>query len=465
MFKISLKSKLLLVIFVITAFISCEKEESVIPSNKLVVDPSVKVVDGRLKFDNPNSFTDLLTQMHENEKQSLDEDYYEEIEKQGFRGLNKGFITRLKSGFDEVVEDTLVPDPFFASLLNDEREIEVNGVLYKITEYGTFFTAPQRLDELNEIIESYRSSKKSSKGEELIDDNLYEIKNGLYLYDSQRILEPVEDIYLPDDGGSSGGSTGGSTTSTNPFENISWHNFDANTWVGTAFQALFGRTKAYTREFSSTRRIRVNFYSVDFKVYSGIGLNVKYQKKNWIGWSRTECEELTWGWEGIEYHYKLNYAYPSGTQTPVRKEYSGVPAVKNKKALTINFLDHEIDVPYNDGLKVAIPFLYKKAEQWLAADAVELRKAELAQFREICPDKVKVVIAPYHETKNNVETFSKNFDWGTCEISLTFGNGNGLWDIVGLANTSTEFDVKKIRIYGIAKRSSTYKGIGIKKDN
>ena len=186
--------------------------------------------------------------------------------------------------------------------------------------------------------------------------------------------------------------------------------------------------------------------------------------KRKIGWSKTECKELTWGWDGIAYQFKLNYSYPSGTQTLVRKEYSYVPAIKSKKALTINFLDHEIDVPYEDGLKAGIKYLYKEAEDRLAPNAKELRDAPLVQFREICPDKVKVVIAPYHETKYNVESFSKTFDWGTCEVSLTFGNGSGLWDIVGLANTSTNFDVKKIRIYGIAKYYSTYKGIGIKKD-
>jgi len=53
--------------------------------------------------------------------------------------------------------------------------------------------------------------------------------------------------------------------------------------------------------------------------------------------------------------------------------------------------------------------------------------------------------------------------YGTCEISLTFGNGSSFWDIVGLANTSPDFDVKKIRVYGIAKYYDTYKGIGIKK--
>ncbi|MEA3317212.1 MAG: hypothetical protein U9R54_04585 [Bacteroidota bacterium] len=473
MFKF--KSKLIIavmIIFGITAFMSCEKVDEVIePDNKLVVDPTVNVVDGHLRFENSGSFNNLLEQMHEFGKSSLDKEFYDDMERQGFRGLNKGLFTRLKSGSLETVEDTLVLDPYFAALLNDEREIEVNGVLYKITEHGTFITAPSRLDELNVIIDDYTSNNKSIKTLKPIEENMYEIENGIYVYDSQRMIEPIEDIYDDEYGGGSGGSSGGSggssggsTTSTNPYENISWHNFDAHTWVGTAFQALFGRTKAYTRKFSSKRRIKVNFYSVDFKIYSGIGLNVKYQKKNWIGWSKTECKELTWGWEGVEYYYKFDYSYPSGIQTPVRKEYSGVPAVKNKKALTVNFLDYELDVPYEDGLKAAIKLLYKKSEEWLAPNAKELRDASLVQFREVFPDKVKVVVAPFHETKYNVESFSKSFDYGTCQISLTFGNGSGFWDIVGLANTSPDFDVKKIRVYGIAKYYDTYKGIGIKKD-
>ncbi|MFO7969951.1 MAG: hypothetical protein R6U15_07590 [Candidatus Izemoplasmatales bacterium] len=454
--------KKLLVILIASVIVttSCKKDDIIEPGNGLVVDPTVQVVDGHLNFQNTSTFKDLLTQMHEQEKSSLDQTFYDNIEKQGFRGLNKGLISRVKSELGETVQDTLVPDPFFAALLNDEREIAVNNVLYKITEFGTFITAPQRLDELNEVIDNFHSGAKSTKQMELIEEDMYEIENGIYLYDSQRIMQYQEDIY--DDGG---GSSGGSSGSTDPYGDIEWHNFDAHTWVGTAFQALFGRTRAYNRQFSSTRRIRVNFYSVDYKVYSGVGVNVTYQKKNWIGWSHTECSELTWGWEGIEYHYKLNYAYPSGTNKPVRKEYAYAPGIKDKKALTINFLDYEWDVPYEAGLKAAITWLYKKAENELAGDAVELRKAELAQFRKICPDKIEVVVAPYHDTQYNIKEFKKTFDWGLCEVSLTFGNGSGLWDIVGLANTATEFDVKKIRIYGIAKNGTTYKGIGIKKDN
>lgn len=136
--------KLLLSLIGITIItVSCQLEDSVVPNNKLLIDPSVGVVDRHLKFENTSSFNDLLKQMHEQERTNLDKEFYNEIEKQGFRGLNKGIITRLKSGSLDPIEDTLVPDPYFAALLNDEREIEVNGVIYKITEYGTFLTAPE----------------------------------------------------------------------------------------------------------------------------------------------------------------------------------------------------------------------------------------------------------------------------------------------------------------------------------
>jgi len=199
-------------------------------------------------------------------------------------------------------------------------------------------------------------------------------------------------------------------------------------------------------------------------VYSGIGLNVKYQKKNWIGWSKTDCEELRWGWEGLIYSYKLNYNMPSTGPAPVRKEYGYVPGISNKKAFTINIMDHEINIDYNKVLKEIIKNTWKWLENNLAAEAVEMRKQELSQFREIFPDKVKVVVNRYEEVKKNCDSFSKVFDWGTCEVSINFLNGSSFTDIVGLENNAMSFDVEKISVYGIAKNGNRYKGIAIVKD-
>ena len=77
---------------------------------------------------------------------------------------------------------------------------------------------------------------------------------------------------------------------------------------------------------------------------------------------------------------------------------------------------------------------------------------------------MKVIVNPYHDKKNNISSFSKVFDWGTCEVSLTLGNGSSILDIIGLENEATSFDINKISIYGIAKCGDVYKGIGIIKD-
>lgn len=282
-----MKKVIYLFLFLIIA-VSCSniEETELLKSNELVIDPTIEVVDGHIKFQTTESFRDLMSQMQTNEKPELGQNFYAKLEEQGFCGLNKvSSSSGLKSGELETVEDTLIPDPYFSSLLNENREIEVNGVVYKINEYGTFFGAADRLDEINEIIENFNSNTKSAKNATLISDYLYEVGDGLYMFDSERIIEPIEPG--PGGGGSGGGSggSGGSTTSNSPYDDIEYHSFDAHTIVGGWIQAAFGHNRAYNRNFSSTRRIRVNFYSVNYVVYSGVGLNVKYQKKNWIGWS------------------------------------------------------------------------------------------------------------------------------------------------------------------------------------
>lgn len=447
---------------------SCNEidETELLKSNELIVDSTIEIDDGRIKFQTTESFNELIGQMHKNEKPTLGEDIYAKFEQQGFCGLNRiSSTTNLKSEL-ELEEDTLIPDPYFSALLNENREIEVNGVLYKINEYGTFFSTPDKLDEINEIINEFESKTKSTKDATLVGDNLYQVGEGVYMFDSQRIMAPIEDYdgdgYTGGGSGGSGGSTG--TTSNSPYDDIEYHGFDAHTIVGGWIQAAFGRTRAYNRNFSSKRRIRVNFYSVNYVVYSGIGLNVKYQKKNWIGWSKTDCEELRWGWEGIKYSYELPYSMPATGPVPVRTEYTYVPGIKSKKAFTVNIMDHEISIDYSKGLKYAKNYAWDWLQNKYAAEAVEMREHDLSQFREIFPNRVEVVVNQYEEVKKNCDSFSKVFDWGTCEVSINFLNGSSVVDIVGLENDAMDFNVDAISVYGIAKRGSQYKGIGIVKE-
>jgi hypothetical protein len=103
-------------------------------------------------------------------------------------------------------------------------------------------------------------------------------------------------------------------------------------------------------------------------------------------------------------------------------------------------------------------------ERTLAPESYEMKQEKLKQFRILFPNKAKVVVDRYEEVRYNCESFSKVFDWGTCEVSINFLNGNNWVFDPGLKNEAMDFDVMKVSIYGIAKYDGKYKGVRIMKD-
>lgn len=366
---------------------------------------------------------------------------------------------------DGVEEDTLIVDPYFAAVLNEDKEIEVDGFIYKVDEYGTFYGPSEKLEEIDSIISKLDNSKVSILPGEKVADKLYQVSDDIYLYDSFNYNEPdeignsTEIIEIPDASVSSGGST-------SPYGDIVTYKFEAKTLAGKAIENLFGRSRAHNREFNSNRRIRVNFYNVNYVVYSAIGVNVKYQKKNWIGWSKTECSEMRWGWDGFEYSFKLPHPMPISGPAPVRTQYTYVPGVKAKLAFTANFGNYRCSTSINlvEKLDQRLLKWWSLLEKRYAPDAVEMRKNQLKQFREIFRDSVTVDVDRYEEIKYNCESVSKVFDWGTCETSIDFISGSSWVLQPGLKNNALSFDVDKALFYGIAKCNGRYKGVRIKKD-
>lgn len=58
-------------------------------------------------------------------------------------------------------------------------------------------------------------------------------------------------------------------------------------------------------------------------------------------------------------------------------------------------------------------------------------------------------------------TTERVFDWGICEIKLSFIDG-GQWDFnAGLKNNALDFKVKTVSIYGLAKIGGQWNGCRI----
>ncbi len=454
-------------------FSGCTKEEVVTKKKMVELDPSVTVTNGHLNFQTVESFKNLMKQMQENEVPTFDNEEYSKFEEKGFRVLNfkqKQLNNNTSSEYSksssvvEVEEDTLIADSYFAAVLNENKEIEVDGFVYKVDEYGTFYGPSDKLEEIDAIINELDNNEANTLPGEMVADKLYQVSDDIYLYDSFNYNEPDE----------IGNSTNiieivdpaSSSSSTSPYGDIVTYKFEAKTLAGKVIEYLFGRSRAHNREFNWRRRIRVNFYNVNYVVYSAIGVNVKFQKKNWIGWSTTECSELRWGWDGFQYSFKLPYSMPTTGPAPVQTQLSYVPGMKLKVAFTANFWNHNFSYSRNleKDLKNRLLKWWSLLEERYAPDAVEMRKSQLKQFREIFPDRVVVDVDRYEEIQYNCTSFSKVFDWGTCEASINFLSG-GSWVLrPGLKNNALSFDVNKASFYGIAKYDGRYKGVRILKE-
>ena len=61
-------------------------------------------------------------------------------------------------------EDEIIADPYFASILNEDREILVGSDVYKYTLDGVYFTDEENTDALYEYLENQESSEANSLG-------------------------------------------------------------------------------------------------------------------------------------------------------------------------------------------------------------------------------------------------------------------------------------------------------------
>lgn len=214
---------------------------------------------------------------------------------------SKGFISLLsaipsttRNGENETYweafgYDVLVPNQAFAALLNPLGELEVNDTIYKINNNGTYYFAKEYENKFNEI---YKIDSLGS----LISDKLYQLSEGIYRYKTFPDTITVESAYLQDDESNQISTRATSEPNYNSFPVF---NADRHTWLGKLRQGLFGNDKYYDVKFGKKRRVKGRLYSYHYVVYSESGVNGMVDKKNWIGWSKTEADELRIGWNNI----------------------------------------------------------------------------------------------------------------------------------------------------------------------
>lgn len=189
-----------------------------------------------------------------------------------------------KKGDEEDGEEELINSDRFASLLNAEREIEVDGKVYFYTENGVFFADEEDEEYLRNYL-AYNSAQ-ALVGENMVDDKIssYAPNKELLLPDDLKIMAPsdlyppIEDPGDPNSGGGSGGNNSPITipTNTSSYENC----VPSRPWIDN----IFGKYYVCEYYFNSKRKLRSSFGAEDYYLWFDVYAQSKFKEKTWLGW-------------------------------------------------------------------------------------------------------------------------------------------------------------------------------------
>lgn len=353
----------------------------------------------------------------------------------------KNSLTKIEdvTYYDALGYDSLVPNLNLACLLNSKGEVEVGSNVIKIAPEGTYIF-PKEYE--GEFEKNYYCEKNTGIP---IDSIRNKIGNHVILYktfdenpSSYATVSLGDCTEFPESyfGAIDDDITRDSTQilkapgiNEPDFNSFAQFSADRHTFVGKLIQQIIGASKKHTIKFNNKRRLRGSFYFYNYGVYSEIGVKGWTDKKNWIGWSKTPCDELRVGWKNVT----LLAKYPDTAKQMLSNIRS--VAYKGPEIQTINgrnYYTATLIMPeYEKGLKnkilkegVKAIFEYIKS---ISTHPSDLEKAEafLVSTRTEC-----LFICPQESIiKHNEKSYCHVFQhqWMTFPIGIGWSNNGGFF--------------------------------------
>lgn len=341
--------------------------------------------------------------------------------------------------------DTLVPNIRLARLLNVKGELAVRDTVYRITSDGTFsypvgmesefesFLEDYTLEEGTEVAENYYSFNIGSNRDAMLfrtykEDELIDCSGGGISSDEDLDSSPTE---IPEPKESS----------------FPLYYCDRKTDFGHWFQKWFGTTKTITINFNEKRRVRGSLYYYNYIVYKESGVKGWTDKKTWIGWHKTDADELRVGWRKIVLRRKTPEELKSKFNTMKEDSFFGYSdASLNGRSAKINAV--YLHSPSEQLMSTFFAFGFKAIMSYVKKMD---KNKNLGLNQEIVGDGVAVATPEYvyffpadHTTIKFNEDYYCHFfskEWMIPSIGYDFA-GNGF--ILGGANISNNSSWKSI---------------------
>ncbi|MFA6276087.1 MAG: hypothetical protein WC622_05015 [Pedobacter sp.] len=270
------------------------------------------------------NFKSLLEfENHENslENNKIIESYIESIPnelanlKKSLKFIKKPLIDSNK--LYTIVLTKLIDDNALKSLINEQGEIQIDNIIYKITPLGTIFTEINNVENLkktylelakqNNLTKYLTNSKDKLEFSNLIattaqKKDIQSLTSGVYYLETfdnntNYLLQAPED---PTEGGGGGGWDGGPIINTDPYGDMKTVDKDFRDGAGGIWDTFFTNSTEYYY-FNDDNRISVLFYNRNYGFVQTLGLKVKLQNQGWFWWNKTNATEIRAGWDRIVY--------------------------------------------------------------------------------------------------------------------------------------------------------------------
>lgn len=447
---------------------SCKNESDSIFKQESQLNLQKEISDGvfeRLKF---NSSQDLLSAIKNNEESGIEE--IAKTRSSSFKSLlsecnSSTLLDEEETFYEALGYDTIVPNKAFAALLSPLGEVQMNDTIYRINHNGTYYYTKEKAEEFNNIYQ------KDSIGT-LIGENLYKLADGIYRYKTFPDAVQTEEVDFPDN--QSDDCWDQEELSTRAIPEPNYDNFpifkaDRHTWLGKIWQSLFGNDKYYDVKLSKKRKVRGRLYAYHYVCYSESGVTGMMEKKNWIGWSKTQADELRIGWSNIVLAAKIDdpslKGIPKQTTPIVGNIYQArIPYIGTGNIIDIYMADVEKKDFFNvisQGVKLALD----KANSKFGSGTRPTIKAVCLATRS----KVYLVILDDIRKEYNIKSITHTF-YSKINFMVTLdptnlpSSGAGWAKALSKTLSQKSFELKggEARICG--RLGNTWQGMKIVKD-
>ncbi len=382
--------------------------------------------------------------------------------------------------------ESLLFDNNLTYVLDTTLRICVEGVLYKITPYGTFAAKEDEAINIEQAISNFDTTLlyTTEIGETVT------LPNGVEFMRSFKNAEEIanEDDIVEDHSLSK-------NFATNAFH--TGYNVDSYLWKNhSMFQKfldkLRGKKVSREKKFSKNKRVQVIVFEVDYKFYRSTGIKVKVQKrKKFCGipyWKETSADKVAIGFNGLDGEFTHNNPRNYSSIVPTTSSAWGkFTATINKiprnfiygKISNVDFLRDWI----NNGIYCILPEINVKNTNYTNVLVNELYDAELKEISDL-PKRIinKYVFNPIKTQIKPKDPIISYLFWGSTSTtynkerpyvtgveeynrgskSMVFDRSFGITVKISKSVSGfcpTKFSIKKIDAFGAAYCDGQWMGV------